>query len=87
MLKLLIILNLILLSGQVVLSFGRATQGAHLAGLQNRAQTLAAENQRLRESIYSASSLSHIWVLAERLNLQPRSVNFLIPLPVAAARP
>ena len=87
MLKLLVIINLILLSGQVVLSFGRATQGNHLASLQSRAQVLAIENQRLRETIYSASSLSRIWTLAENLNLQPRSVNFLNPLPVAAAQP
>ncbi|MEK7091019.1 MAG: hypothetical protein AAB887_00745 [Patescibacteria group bacterium] len=73
MLKLLIIINIILLSGQVVLSFGRATQGSELGRLQNQAQTLAAENQHLREAIYSSSSLSHIWTLSS--------------LPVAAARP
>lgn len=87
MLKILIILNLLLLTGQVVLSFGRATQGTHLASLQNQAQVLSVENQRLRESIYSASSLPHIWTLAQDLHLQPRTVNFLSPLPVAAARP
>ncbi len=87
MLKLLIIINILLLSGQVILSFGRATQGGELGRLQNQSQTLAAENQHLRESIYSSSSLSHIWALAEKLNLQPRSVNFLSSLPVAAAQP
>ncbi|KKU69448.1 MAG: hypothetical protein UY06_C0011G0007 [Candidatus Amesbacteria bacterium GW2011_GWA2_47_70] len=66
MLKLLIIINLLLLSGQVVLSFGRATQGSELGRLQNQAQTLAAQNQRLREAIYSSSSLSHIWTLAQK---------------------
>lgn len=87
MLKLLVIINILLLSGQVILSFGRATQGSELGRLQNQAQTLTAENQYLRESIYSSSSLSHIWALAEKLNLQPRSVNFLSSLSVAAARP
>lgn len=87
MLKLLIIINIILLSGQVVLSFGRATQGGELDRLQNRTRTLASENQHLRESIYSSSSLNNIWALAEKLNFQPRSVNFLSSLPVAAARP
>ena len=87
MLKLLIIINLLLLSGQVVLSFGRATQGSQLGHLQNQARTIANENHRLHEAIYSSSSLSYIWTLAEELNLQPRSVNFLNPLPVAAARP
>ncbi len=87
MLKLLIIINLLLLTGQVVLSFDRATQGTELGRLQDRAQTLATQNQRLHEAIYSASSLSRIWTLAEALNLHPRSVNFLNSLPVAAARP
>lgn len=87
MLKLLIIVNLLLLSGQVFPSFGRATQGSELGRLQNQVRTLAQENQRLREAIYSSSSLSHIWTLAGELNLQPRSVNFLNSLPVAAARP
>jgi len=64
MLKILIIINLLLLSGQVFLSFGRATQGSELGRLQNQVQTLATENQRLYEAIYSASSLSHIWTLA-----------------------
>lgn len=87
MLKLLIIINLFLLTGQVILSFGRATQGTELGRLQARAQTLATENQRLSESIYSSSSLFHIWTQAEAFDLQPRSVNFLNTLPVAAARP
>lgn len=87
MLKLLITINILLLTGQIILSLNRATQGTQLGSLQSRAQMLATENQRIREAIYTSSSLSHIWTLAEGLNLQSHPVSFLNHLPVAAARP
>lgn len=76
MLKILIIINIFLLSSQLWLSFAWASEGTKISQALIKSQELANQNQILREKIYTNSSISHIYEQAQALHL-----------PVAAARP
>ncbi len=56
----LIFVNLVLVTGQLFLSFSRATQGSQLARLQTQSRDLAGQNSQLRQQVYSRSSLTYI---------------------------
>lgn len=76
MLKILIIINIFLLSSQLWLSFVWASEGTKISQVLTKSQELASQNQVLREKIYSGSSLTHIYDQAIAMHLS-----------VAAARP
>lgn len=58
--QILIFINLILVTGQLFLSFSRATQGTELARLQTQSRDLAEQNGLLRQQVYAKSSLTYI---------------------------
>lgn len=87
MLKILIIINIFLLSSQLWLSFAWASEGTKISQALAKSQELAQQNQILREKIYSSSSLTYIYDQATAMHLSATTPKFLTPLPVAAARP
>ncbi|MEK7154777.1 MAG: hypothetical protein AAB697_01465 [Patescibacteria group bacterium] len=87
MLKILIIINIFLLSSQLWLSFAWASEGTKISQALITSQELANQNQILKEKIYTSSSISYIYEQALAQHLTTATPKFLAPLPVAAARP
>jgi cell division protein FtsL len=82
-----IIVNLILIMGQLVLSAKRATDGDALAKISAEIAQIDLENQDLKSKIYAYSSLENIEKRAAELSLSHVQAQFLnLSQPVAAAK-
>lgn len=82
-----ILINLVLLLGQVYLSAKRATDGSELTELYNEIAAVEKENQHLRADYYAASSVAEIQKRSEELQLFKVTAQFYtVTLPVAQAR-
>ena len=73
MLKILIIINIFLLSCQLWLSFAWASEGTKISQALITSQELASQNQILKEKIYASSSIGYIYdqALAQNLSSRP----------------
>lgn len=86
----LVILNLILLGGQLWLSVARATDGSQLVALRDEASILKSQNHQLQVEIYTQSSLSQIQIRSSQNQLSRVSTKFVTtqnPLAQAAVIP
>lgn len=82
----LVILNLILLGGQLWLSVARATDGSKLVNLRDQITTLNSQNHSLQIEIYSQSSLSQVLQKSNQLQLSRAKIQFMSPVnPLAQA--
>ncbi len=82
-----IIINLLLVMGQLVMSAKRATDGDTLAKITDEINQINLENQDLKSKIYAQSSLENIENRAAELSLSHVQSQFLnLSQPVAAAK-
>lgn len=82
-----VLLNLVLILGQIYLSARRATDGAALSHLYDETAAIEKENQRLKAEYYTASSLDQIQKRSADLQLSKVTAQFFtVTLPVAQAR-
>ena len=80
-----IVINIILLAGQLVLAMGRSVDGVSLSQLNSKWQQLRLENEMLAERVYTKSSLSYIASQSAKLDLASRTVRFISPQAYVAA--
>jgi len=78
-----VILVIVLFCMQLIVSNRLATTGAELSSMQNETAVLVLENEQLRHTIASHSSLMVISKEAQKMGFLPASVEYLNRPPVA----
>lgn len=82
---LIILVNLILASGQLYLTTQRSVDGVQVASLQKQVELLVSQNHNLSSSIFRLSSISYIYQTAAQSELVPVKFRFVSPVSLAAA--
>lgn len=82
---LIVSVNLVLVTGQLVLANLRAGDGDKLAKVQVQIDSLTSQNNQFESQIFAASSLSHIQSQAQSQNFKSITVVHLSPADLAVA--
>lgn len=84
---LVIVINVVLIGGQLVLAIGRSADGVSVSALNAKFNEVQEENARLANQVYTRSSLVYVASQAAQLGLVSGSVGWLNgPVSVAVAR-